>query len=90
MTVLSGSAIDSAGDSVIELPPSVKPAAGATRLRVGAASSGVIVMVLSARVLRPLEPLPSLTTQLTVRVALLPWLVGSAPEENFTESSTDW
>ena len=80
MAVLSGSEIDSVADSVTAAPFSVKLALVATVLRVGAASSGVIVMVLVCAALRPLEPLPSLTTQLTVRVGLLPWLVGSAPE----------
>ena len=84
----SGSETDRLPDSVTGTAFSVKLALAATWLRVGGASSGVIVMVVIAGALSPLEPLPSLTTQVTVRVGSLPWLVGSAPDRNVTESST--
>src|SRR5580700_1082429 len=53
-------------------------------------SSGWKLMVVVAAALRLFEALPSLTTQLTVRVGLAPELVGLAPEVNVTESSTLW
>ena len=40
--------------------------------------------------LRLLEPAPSLIVQVSVRVGLAPELVGLAPDENVTLSSTCW
>ena len=50
----------------------------------------LIEMVVVAAVLRLLEPLPSLTTQVRVRVRLRLPLLGLLPDEKVTESSTDW
>src|ERR1051326_1821673 len=49
----------------------------------------LIEIVVVAVVLRLFEPLPSLTTQVTVRVRLVLPLLGLLPDEKVTESSTD-
>src|ERR1700693_2403670 len=74
-------------DSVAELPFSVKCAFAATLLKVGAGTRSMVVV---AAVLRLFEALPSLHTQVTVRVGWEPLLVGLLPDAKVTESSTDW
>src|SRR5438132_11904728 len=73
---LSGWLIERLPDAVAAAPFSVKFALVATLLKVGAASSGVMLTVVVWTGLEPSEPLPSFTTQVTVRVWLEPLLVG--------------
>src|SRR5215813_1974675 len=72
MIVLSGSLTEMLPDTVTAAPFSVKFALAATVVKVGGLSLGVIVMVVVETLLEPSDPLPSLTTQVTVRVGFEP------------------
>src|SRR5262249_20585948 len=79
-TITSGCEVFARCNSRSELPSPLKS------LR---ATDPAIEIVVVAAVLRLLDPPPSLTTHVTVRVRFrLPWL-GLLPEEKVTESSTD-
>ena len=75
---LSGSATVSDGDSVTVLL-SVNATWAAWPVSVGASLTAVTLMVVVCAALRLNEPLPSLTTQVTVRVGSEPKLVGLSP-----------
>src|SRR5262249_2936535 len=53
-------------------------------------AAGKIEIVVVTTVLRLFEPEPSLSVQVRVRVGFAPELVGLAPDENTTLSSTCW
>src|SRR5580700_10488043 len=72
----SGSLTETDPDNVAAAPSSVKAAVVATLLKVGASLMLVMLTVLVTAVLRLLEPEPSLSTQVTVRVGFEPELVG--------------
>ena len=77
-----------AGDTAVVLPW-VKAIEGATLLSVGGMCAMSTVVVTGA--LELLLPLPSLTTQLMVRVELAPWLFGSVGSDaKVTSSSRVW
>src|ERR1700745_1957648 len=73
---LSGSLTESVEESVTDAPFSVKFTLDVTLLNVGGWSDGVMLMVVVWKLLWPSEALPSLTTQVTVRVGLGRGLVG--------------
>src|SRR4249920_3310683 len=72
---LSGSVTETVGDSTIEAPFSVKLVLVVPSASVGASLTAVTLIVVVVIELRLLEPLPSLSSQVTVRVGLAPRLV---------------
>src|SRR5215831_16051762 len=73
--VLSGSDTVTPGDSVIDAAFSVKLALVAT-VSVGGSLTAVMLIVVVVTALRLLEPEPSLSSHVTVRVGSAPKLVG--------------
>ena len=86
---LSGSATASVGDSVTVLL-SENATWADWLVTVGASLTAVTPMVVVCAVLRLNEPLPSFTTQVTVRVGSEPKSSGLSPDAKATESSTCW
>ena len=74
-------------DNVVAAPCSVYDALAATLLRTGAASTAVIATVV---VCAALDSVPSLTTQLMVRLVSAPKFVGLLLDPYVTLSRTDW
>ena len=69
---LSGSVTETAPDSVTAPPSSVKWTLEATLASVGASLTATTLTVVVANELRLFDPLPSLSSQVTVRVGFAP------------------